>query len=328
MGRRSVESEVGQVVGGYRLEKLIAAGSVARVYLGVHERLRRRAAIKLVALEDAEDPHLVERVVTEARVVNAIRHPSIIDISDIVECEAPRRIALVMELIEGPSLRAVIEERQRLSFVQAMGIGVQLAEALGAAHSAGVVHRDIKPANLLLASEPDRDPQRVPKLKVVDFGIAKLRGATAMTAAGIMIGTPAYMAPEQITASHPPMPATDTYAVAEVLWELLTGRRLYPRGSLSELVKMKARGELPEMPLPDVPGAVRLRSTIIAALARDPYDRPELPDIRGTLLDICPEAQPVRVWPRKPSPRAQPIVQSTDDEVTVYEATLEMFVPR
>jgi eukaryotic-like serine/threonine-protein kinase len=327
--------EAGEIIGGYRFEQMIAAGSVGRVYVATHTKLHRRAAIKIVNLEAADDPNLLDRLINEARVVNSIRHPAIVDISDIIEVDAPRRIALIMEHIQGPSLKTVIEQTKPLPFEHTLAVIVQLAEALEAAHAAGVVHRDIKPANLLLTADPSANPHRAPRLKIVDFGIAKLRGSSAITAAGIIIGTPAYMAPEQITSAHPASPATDVYAVAEVFWELLTGRRVFPRIGLTELVKMKARGEIPELPLPNLPGAVSLRRFVQQALARSPGDRPRLAELRELILAICPEARTKHAWPRRPSSRPpQPPVQTnrqpTEEEkteMTVYEATLEMLIP-
>src|SRR5262245_42972708 len=174
---------LGEVIGGYRLDRLIGAGSTSKVFLGTHVLLGRTAAIKVLAPALVSNKDVVSRLLTEARVVNDIRHPNIIDIMDFVVTEAPARVALVMELIEGPSLKAMRESP--LSYEQALGVSIQIADAVSAAHAAGIIHRDLKPDNLLLTTDPRNDPRndgrKIPSLKIVDFGIAKLAGTSGKT---------------------------------------------------------------------------------------------------------------------------------------------------
>jgi serine/threonine protein kinase len=286
-GEPLAEIALGEVIGGYRLERLLGAGSTSQVFLGSHIRLGRQAAIKVLAVQLLMNKDVVARLLTEARVVNDIRHPNIVDILDFVETESPPRVALVMEYIEGPSLKALRE--WPFTYDQALGIALQLVAAVQAAHAAGVIHRDIKPDNLLLSKDPRNDPaKRVPRLKIVDFGIAKLAGSSGRTMTGMMLGTPAYMAPEQIAGRPAPSAATDVFAIGEVIFELLANKRAYPASTIHETVRAKLRGELPKLELPPVPGATTLLALITRCLAFKQQDRPTLQEVRDTLLSLAP----------------------------------------
>ncbi len=283
-------AQVGEVIGDYRLDRVLGAGATSRVFLGTHVRLRRRAAIKVLADELSANRRTIERLLNEARVVNDIRHPNIIDISDFIESEEPRRVALVMEFVEGPSLKAVVA--RPVPHDQALGMALQLVSAISAAHGAGVVHRDLKPDNILLSFDPAEVPDAVPHLKVADFGIAKIAGAELgqKPATAVMIGTPAYMAPEQIAGQPPPSAATDVYAIGEVLYELLTGDRAHPKGSMHELIRVKLRGIVPPISLPEaVPNRDELSGLIRQCLELDQRARPSLRQVRDTLLSACPD---------------------------------------
>lgn len=276
----------GEVIGVYQLDRLLGAGSTSKVFLGTHTLLGRQAAIKVLAPELVSNADVVSRLLTEARVVNDIRHPNIIDIIDFVVIEKPRRVALVMELIEGPSLMTL--RGFDFTHERALGLALQIVDAVLAAHNAGVIHRDIKPDNLLLTEDP-REMKGIPNLKVVDFGIAKLAGKSGRTATGMMLGTPAYMAPEQVAGRPPPSPASDVFAIGEVLYELLSGQRAYPSSTIHETVRAKLRGELPPLALPEnTPNADAFMDLIVQCLQRRPEDRPKVEDVKKTLIDLFP----------------------------------------
>lgn len=276
-------ARIGEQIGGYRLLDRLGDGSTSTVFLGEHVRLGRRAAIKVLTADFTDDAHTVGRLLNEARVVNDIRHPNIVDIWDFVEQDAPRRVALVMEYVEGPSLETF--RRDPLDGTQALALSLQLVDAVQAAHARGVIHRDLKPANLLLTFDPRVEPERDVELKVVDFGIAKVAGphAQGLTVTGTMLGTPAYMAPEQIAGSPAPSPATDVFALGAVVYELLTGDRAYPSPRLQETVRMKLRGELPELSPLHVSGGTKLLELVKACLHRQPSSRPRLDEVRRAL---------------------------------------------
>ncbi len=284
---RSWIAKPGEVIGGYALEELIAIGSTAHVFLARHALLGRPAAVKVLSPELVSNSTVVARLLTEARIVNDIRHPNIVDIFDFVASDQPRRVALVMELVDGPSLMQL--RGRSFSFEHAIAIAIQLVEATGAAHRAGVIHRDLKPGNLLLTQHPD-ECSDTPTLKLVDFGIAKLAQVSGRTATGMMLGTPAYMAPEQIMRRPEPSFATDVYAIGEVLFELLTGRRVFPANKIHETVRAKLRGHIPDVVLPDdLPERDGIREMIEACLARSPQDRPTLDAVRALLVRVYPE---------------------------------------
>jgi serine/threonine-protein kinase len=307
-------AEIGEVIGGYALERLLGAGAMSRVFLGTHTRVGRKAAIKVLTPAVANDPDSVRRLWTEARVVNDIRHPNIIAISDFIDLETPRRVAIVMEYLEGPSLR-VFREGKPLALRQAIGIALQLVEAIAAAHASGVIHRDLKPENLLLTTEPSSDPKIIPVLKVVDFGVAKVSGPIAgqKTATGMMIGTPAYMAPEQIAGRPPPSPATDVFAIGEIVYELVTHARAYPPMSVDAMIRTKLKGKVPDLHFVSLPEreAEILRKLVTECLAREPKDRPKLDQVKAVLLDLSPPEIPATIAePPPPPPQVETAVET------------------
>lgn len=276
-------AKVGDQIGGYRLLSRLGDGSTSTVFLGEHVKLGRRSAIKVLANDFRDDAKTVERLLTEARVVNDIRHPNIVDISDFVEQASPHRVALVMEHIEGPSLKQF--RGAPLPVTSGLAIAIQLVDAVQAAHARGVIHRDIKPDNLLLTVDPREHPDRALELKVVDFGIAKIQGpqAQGMTMSGTMLGTPAYMAPEQIAGSPAPSAATDVFALGAVLYELLSGERVYPSTRLQETVRAKLRGQIPPLRPLSVPNADEIAAVVRRCLDRHPNARPSLDEVRQVL---------------------------------------------
>lgn len=275
----------GTLLGRYRLDRFLGEGATSQVYLATHMQLGRKVAIKMLAPRLLLGREAMDRVIQEARIVNAIRHPNIAEVFDVLDSDAPLRMALVMEYVEGPSLGAL--SGAKLSLEQAVGVGLQLVSALQTTHAAGVIHRDLKPDNLLFTRDPRSEPARVPRLKIIDFGVAKL-GSHGKTVAGRMVGTPAYMAPEQVAGSGT-SPATDVFAVGEVLYELLSGERAFPQTTVQAVVRVKLRGPRPELegllPLPEA-FQRKLIPLIHRCLALVPTDRPSLGELREALLEL------------------------------------------
>ncbi len=206
--------------GKYRLEKRLGVGGMGEVWQALNVGLGRRVAIKILLREHAASPELAERFTREARAANIVRHRNIVDVLDVGEDESGAPY-MVQELLEGENLAAYIAGLpRRLTVAQAMAIYLPIVEAVAHAHAKGVVHRDLKPENVFLARQGD---ELVPKL--LDFGISHITTDTnvRMTATGVVMGTPAYMAPEQIEGTRRVDTRTDVWALGILLHELFSG---------------------------------------------------------------------------------------------------------
>ena len=256
------------------------------VYEAVHEAIRRTVAIKIMHPWLSTDAAYIERLKFEAQIVNDMRHPNVVDILDFIRTDSPARIACVMELLAGPTLAAVLS-KHKLTGAQALNAAAQLADALAAVHRRDVVHRDIKPANISVVAPLDSDFSVVPCVKLLDFGIAKVEDPTVShrTASATAVGTPAYMAPEQV-AAEAVSGATDVYALMMVLFEMLTGRRVFDGDGL-RMMRQKMSGSLPIALPADVIGRARLEALIGAGLAVSATERPLLSEILPRLRDLA-----------------------------------------
>lgn len=256
---------------------------MARVYAATHALLGREAAVKVISDKFAHDEDMVSRFFYEARIVNKLRHPNIVDIFDFVKVDQPRRVACVMEFLNGPSLRALLA-KGRLPMVTALNISAQLANALEVVHAIGVIHRDLKPENVVVIGDLSTDLSAVPSLKLLDFGVAKIQDAQTehQTATGMLLGTPSYMAPEQI-AGEPVTPATDVYALGEIMFEMLVGRKVY-RGQPVEILRTKLSKQPPDLRgLGRVEGLGRLEELIARTLAAEPEVRPTIAELSSEI---------------------------------------------
>ncbi|MFD7630474.1 protein kinase [Streptomyces sp. NPDC059851] len=219
----------GALIGGrYRLLDLVGQGGMGRVWRGYDETLGREVAVKQVLLPqgigEEQRAVLLRRVVREARAAARLNHPGIITVHDVVEHEgAP---AIVMEYVTGTSLSAAVAEEGGLPERRVAEIGVLMLKALGQAHAVGTVHRDLKPDNVLLMDE---------RVIITDFGIAHVSDATmTLTHTGTIIGTPTYMAPEQLE-GEPPTPATDLWSLGATLYSAVEGRPPFSADTFSAL---------------------------------------------------------------------------------------------
>src|ERR1017187_9211696 len=246
----------GQSFGNFQVVRLLGEGGFGEVYEAENPFLQRRAAIKVLHTGMVQDPELVRRFLNEARAASAIRHPNIIEVFDAgVTPEGEPYI--LMEFLEGHSLQKILLERGRIPLRTVQEITRQAGSALSAAHAAGIVHRDLKPENLFLI--PDEAMPLGFRMKVLDFGIAKVKhrddqNSTLKTQAGLLMGSPAYMSPEQCRDSSDVDLRSDIYSLAVMV---------------SEMLAMLITAEPPplQQQVPDVPDYVE--QTVMRALAKD-----------------------------------------------------------
>ncbi len=275
---------MGLIGGRYELAERIGAGGMAEVFRAHDRTLDRDVAVKVMRPAFAADPEFIERFHREAEAMGAIEHPNIVRILDSgVSADGPY---IVMELVRGGTLWDLMRARGRVDQYVAAQIAAAIADGLEAAHLRGVLHRDLKPDNVLL------DGERRPK--ITDFGIARLAAATAITRTGELLGTPQYLAPEQMSGDIVDERA-DVYALGVILYEMLTGARPTGGRTPSEIVSRRLRVD-PSPPSRLVPIAPALSALVLRALARDPARRVRrAADLRAALLQITPPA------PRAPS---------------------------
>jgi serine/threonine protein kinase len=259
------------LAGRYRLVRRLASGGMGQVWRANDEILRRPVAVKLLRTEYAEDPEFVDRFRAEARRTAALSHPGIASVFDYGETgEGERTTAyLVMELVEGEPLSMLLAREGRLSATNTLDVIAQSALALDSAHQAGVVHRDVKPSNLLL--------RRDGVVKVTDFGIAHAADEVPRTEAGMVVGTAAYLSPEQV-ACQPATAASDIYALGIVAYECLAGRRPFTGEHPIALALAHRRSAPPPLP-DDVPEAVR--DLVAWTMSKAPRARPTSAGLLG-----------------------------------------------
>ncbi len=263
---RSTDPLIGRTLAArYRLVRRLGSGGMAVVYLARHVMIDRLSALKILRQDLGMNPAHRERFLREARAVNRINHPNIVEITDFGE-DGPL-VFLVMEYVEGESLLAAVE-RGPMPFKRALTIGIQIASALARAHELGVIHRDLKPENVLLF---ERDQVEV--VKLTDFGIAKIVDAPALTFSEQRFGTPGYIAPEYIE-GLPASARGDLYALGVVLYEMLTATLPFDARFPAELLALQLRSQ----PVPltarreGIPAAIE--ALVLRLIARRPEDRP------------------------------------------------------
>ncbi|MCA9672869.1 MAG: HEAT repeat domain-containing protein [Myxococcales bacterium] len=264
---------IGTHLGNFRIEERIAEGGMGLIYRAVHKVIGRQAAIKVLTERYSSDRNMIKRLHREAQAVNRIGHPNIIDIFDFGQTPDNREY-FVMEYLPGDSLAEILAREQRLPWSKTEQLMTQLLDALAAAHDLGIIHRDIKPENILIVPQSDGTML----VKVLDFGIAKSVGlgpeGEKLTRAGSVMGTPEYIAPEQIRGKTVDGRA-DIYAAGVILFECVAGRRPYDADKVINLLMMHLRDPIPEIseipPELEVPGSVQ--DVIRKAMAKKPDER-------------------------------------------------------
>ncbi|MEO8705906.1 MAG: serine/threonine-protein kinase [Kofleriaceae bacterium] len=257
----------GTIVADYVVDKFLGAGAMGEVYAGHHPVIGKRVAIKLLKRELATDPEAAERFLREAQAVNQIDHPNVIDVFNFGRLASDGRLFLVMDLVDGRSLRKALEDGA-LDVTTALAVLAKIADALDAAHARGIVHRDLKPDNVMLGAAD--------QVFVLDFGIAKLvsTGTETLTAKGTWLGTPGYMAPEQWSADGAG-PASDRYALGVMAYELLAGALPFQAPTLPQMMEQHFRAPVPALSMRGkaVSHHETLDPVLARAMAKSPGDR-------------------------------------------------------
>jgi Tol biopolymer transport system component len=286
----------GDMLGPYRIESMIGAGGMGEVFRATDTRLERTVAIKVLPADVAGDPVRKRRLFQEARAASALNHPGIVTLHDIATDGGVDY--LVMELVAGRSLQSLMGPAG-MPAADALDIAAQVAHALAAAHAGGLVHRDIKPANIMVDADS--------RVKVLDFGLAKpadAASAETMTEAGVIVGTAAYMSPEQ-AAGRPLDHRSDIFSLGVVIYELVSGLRPFRRDSHAET--MSAIITEPHPPLTGQPP--KLVDIIDKALEKDPRERYQSAadlavDLRRASRTAAPAASPASTAaPVAPNPQ-------------------------
>ena len=261
---------IGRSVSNYEIRSLIGEGGMGWVYLAEHPIIGRKAAVKVLRRAFAEDDALVARFIEQTRAVNALRHPHIVDIIDVGRMDDGLPY-LLMEYLEGETLRERLRRKLRLPLADVLSIIAPLASALTAAHDKKIVHADLKPENVFLALDGD-----APRIKLLDFGVAGLRGDQSGSAktGGALLGTPVYMSPEQCRGHGAELDArTDVYALGTMVYEMLCGRPPFQSEAQGEVFVMQLmlQPAPPRSLLPELPAAVE--AVILRALSKSPAER-------------------------------------------------------
>ena len=285
---------VGHLLDGrYHVERRLARGGMATVYLATDTRLDRWVALKVMHAELVRDADFVRRFIDEAKSVAKLSHPNVVGVFD--QGSDGEYLYLAMEYVQGRTLRNLLSERGHLAPQEALDIMVPLLSGLASAHESGIVHRDVKPENVLLTADF--------RVKVVDFGLARMQATPGHTSTNVIIGTVAYLAPEQVNGTVTDA-RTDVYSAGILLFELLTGTQPHQGDSPLAVAYKHVNAEVPPP------------STLVPAFPRHwtDWSRPRRAGTRGCVWRTpgsscarsarpgatCPTARP----PRRPSPGA------------------------
>jgi serine/threonine protein kinase len=306
------------VLGSYRLVERLGSGGMGVVYRAVHVKLGRTVAIKILNRSLLADRTNVARFFQEARSVNTIRHPNVVDIYDFVT--AGRDIYTVMEFLVGRDLHhAIYAERGPFAPDRAVTVLIQICAGLQAVHDRNIIHRDLKPANVFLTRR-GRDEL----VKLLDFGLAKLERAEGrMTRDGVVLGTPEYMAPEQARGTALDS-RTDIYGVGCLAYHMLTGSQLFAGGGYAEVMVRHVKEAPPPLRTlnPALPEA--LERVVLRALAKDPAGRPASAHALAEELSaaIGRPLESFAVVPGRPRSTGTPALDDRKESTGTYSAVV------
>ncbi len=265
--------------GAYRIDGVLGAGAMGAVYNATHTGLEKPVVVKVLRPEWASNVDVRARFVREGRAAAAIRHPHVVDVTDVGELDGTPY--LVMERLVGETLTAFIARGPGMPPELAVDVLLPVCAAVDAAHAAGVVHRDLKPDNLFVTRTPSGEVHP----KVLDFGISRVTGDGGQTGTTATLGTPAYMAPEQIVSSRDANALSDQYALGVILYECLTGRQAFKAENIYVVLRMVGDGVFTPPRALQPALSPELEAVVLRAMARDPGQRfPSLKAFAAALL--------------------------------------------
>ncbi|HET8589451.1 MAG TPA: protein kinase, partial [Nakamurella sp.] len=285
--------------GRYRIGPRLARGGMSTVYRGVDLRLDRPVAIKVMSPQYAADPTFLTRFEREARAAARLDNPRVVGVYD--QGRDGDIVFLVMELVDGGTLRDLLHQRGELSVPVALSVLEPLLDALAAAHAAGLVHRDVKPENVLISARGE--------VKVADFGLVRAVTSTTMATGNVILGTVAYLSPEQV-ATGAADERSDVYSAGIVAYEMLTGHPPFAGDNALSVAYQHVHSDVPPV-ADEAPGVpVDIAAAVDAATNRDPLARPAnaaefLRRLRAARRELALALVPVPV-PRPPARRAEP----------------------
>ncbi len=323
----------GELIDGrYQLTRQVANGGMASIYEAIDTRLDRKVAVKIMHPHLAQDEAFVNRFIREAKAAAALSHPNIVAVQDQGwNQNGVPAVFIVMELIEGHTLRDYLNERGRFEIKDAINYLTPILSALSAAHDLGIVHRDIKPENILISKEG--------RIKIADFGLARgeLIGSTMTIESSVVLGSVSYLSPEQVQRGVADS-RSDVYAVGIVAFEMLTGEKPFLGDSPIQIAYMHVNQEIPSLrsKRKDVPQA--LDDLIMKATNRDPDQRPRnagefLKSLESIQNEIDPKTNQMKlaldlpVEPIKEKPRVKPkkeVIEEKEETIEVAESTQEI----
>ncbi len=270
---------IGETLGSYRIVGRLGAGGMGEVYLAEHARIDRRAAIKVLLPELSHNQEVIDRFFAEARSTSSIHHPGIVEVLD-CDVHPSGRAYIVMELLEGDSLQARLTREPGFgrNVDRTLALSGEVADAIAAAHAKGIVHRDLKPDNVFLVSAPRAAHGFA--VKILDFGIAKLigdgdgnRGSSMRTRTGSLLGTPAYMSPEQCRGASRVDHRSDIYSFGCIVYEMLAGQRPFTYEGFGELISAHMSETPKTMAELGIKVAPAIEEWLQRLLAKSPADR-------------------------------------------------------
>ena len=276
-------------IGAYKIARLLGKGGMGNVYEAVNEQIQRRAAIKVLHPQFAENPQVVQRFLNEARAVNIVKHRCLVDVYEFGQLDDGAAY-IVMEYLDGETLHERLwHAGGSLPLDLVIRYGRQIALALAAAHSKGIIHRDLKPANIMLVEDPETGAKDW--IKVLDFGLARVREPGdgeegRLTQTGMVMGTPSYMSPEQVRSARSVVDKSDVYALGVMFFEMLAGQKPFSAHSDAEVMFMHMSAN--PRPLQElVPGLPQAVYDLVAKMLRKkPDERPSAAEVASTLARL------------------------------------------